>query len=253
MNKQWVSDNSQIPLHSIPRPYVFPGWPNGVVIQSQTLLGGGEGGPWGTCTSFPENTGSQAHFHTSSQFQFVISGSMDFPDEHIEAPAVHYTDHCVPYGPFTVSKDHAMLILRPRRNRQIFTTDPQIRKLVNRSGRTFVRQGDDVEWEGDPLNSGARRKVLVPGVAELVECPPDSGFASAPAAHGQYQAVYKGSIVVDGKSLGYKSLRFVEGDEPPPPLQCGPEGATLIVLTFGEDSEWLDPEPGRTGSGQGSG
>jgi len=249
MIKQYVTDASTIPPQSIPRPYVFPGWPNGVVIQSQTLLVGGEGGPWGTCTSFPENTGSQAHFHTSSQFQFLLSGSMDFPDHHIEAPGVHYTDHCVPYGPFTVSQDHAMAILRPRRNRQIFATDPQIRKLVNREGRTFVRNASEVDWEPDPMNEGVRRKVLVPNIAEIVECPANADFKSGPDPWGQYQVVYEGSVVIGGKELGRRSLRFVRGDEPPSPLHCGSEGATLILLTFDEDSEWLDPEPGPTGFG----
>ncbi|MCL0102078.1 hypothetical protein M1O29_03240 [Dehalococcoidia bacterium] len=240
---EYITDASAVPPRGVQRPYVFPGWPNGVVIQSQTLLSGENNGPWGTCTSFPENTGSQAHFHTSSQFQFVISGSMDFPDHHLEAPAVHYTDHCVPYGPFTVSEDHAMVILRPRLNRQIFVTDPKIRELVNREGRTFVRNASDVEWEPDSLNDGARRKILVPDVAEIVECPAGMEFRSGPAKWGQYQVVFEGTVVIEGKDLKHRSLRFVRGDESPSPLKCGAEGATLIVLTFGEDSEWLDPEP----------
>jgi hypothetical protein len=59
----------------------------------------------------------------------------------------------------------------------------------------------------------------------------------APAPnYGRYEVVYKGSALVGDKVLGPMSLRFIEAGEEAVPLRCGPEGATVIVLTYDQDA-----------------
>lgn len=98
----------------------------------------------------------------------------------------------------------------------------------------------EVAWEPIPTYEGARRKVLLPAsqgpAAEIIECPPHTQFTAPVPAYGRYEVVYQGSVFVDGKKLGPKGLRFVGAGEEAAPLRCGPEGATLIVLTYDEDA-----------------
>ena len=61
-------------------------------------------------------------------------------------------------------------------------------------------------------------------------------FTAPAPSYGRYEIVYKGSALVDGKRLGPKGLRFIEAGEEAVPLRCGPEGATLIVLTYDQDA-----------------
>jgi len=61
-------------------------------------------------------------------------------------------------------------------------------------------------------------------------------FAAGVPVYGRYEVILTGSAWVDGKQLGPKSLRFVTVGEQAAPLTCGPEGATLIVLTYDQDA-----------------
>jgi hypothetical protein len=252
MLKEYIQDPANIETRSIQRPYMFPDWPDGVVMDSASFIDGKEGRPNATIAHFPDETGSWAHLHTTSQFQFVLSGSVQFPTYRVDAPAVHYTDHCVAYGPFTVSGNQETLNVRPRAHRQVYSRDPEIRKMVNREGRTLIKSAGEVEWEPFPGHEGARRKVLIPGMTEIVECPPAMGLSAALPIHGQLQVVIAGSVELDGKTLGYKGMRYVVGDEQPTLLRCGSQGATVVFLTFDEDAEWIDeevppgPVPGKT-------
>src|SRR5206468_10319999 len=72
--------------------------------------------------------------------------------------------------------------------------------------------------------------------AEIIECPPHLELRAPAPSYGRYEVVYKGSAVVDGKTLGPKDLRFIAAGEEAVPLRCGPEGATLIVLTYDQDA-----------------
>ena len=242
MLKEYIRDPADVETRSMQRPYVFPGWPDGVVMDTASFLDGNEGRPSATIAHFPDDTGSWAHLHTTSQFQFIIAGSVQFPTYRLDAPGVHYTDHCVPYGPFTVSGNQETVNLRPRSHRQVYSLDPEVRKLVYREGRTLVKSAGEVEWEAFPGHEGARRKVLIPGMTEIVECPPAMELAAAVPTHGQLQLVLAGSVEVDGKTLGYKGMRYVHGDERPAPLRCGPQGATVVLLTFDEDAERVADE-----------
>ncbi len=252
MLNEYIRDPADVETRSIQRPYVFPDWPQGVVMDTAAFLDGKEGRPNATIAHFPDDTGSWAHLHTTSQFQFIISGSVQFPTYRIDAPGVHYTDHCVPYGPFTVSGSQETLNVRPRAHRQVYSKDPEIKKMVYREGRTLIKSASEVEWEALPGHEGARRKVLIPGMTEIVECPAEMELSVEAPSHGQMQIVLEGSVEVDGKTLGYKGMRYIQGDEPPPPLKCGPKGATVALLTFDEDAKWVadealsEPMPGKT-------
>lgn len=85
-----------------------------------------------------------------------------------------------------------------------------------------------------------RRKVLIPesaGVAaQLVTCPPGTVLPEAPATYGRYEFVIAGTAVLSGNRLSPECVRFVSGAKQPASLTAGPEGATVLVLTFDEDA-----------------
>ena len=219
----------------------------GVTIRSKSFIPGSNGGPGATCASFPEGTGSVAHFHTRAQFQLIIGGAMRFPGERLESIAVHYTHHCSPYGPFTVTHGHAMYVLTANRAAQVYMDDALKdrqgkRLLINRGAKYFTRQAGKVDWEPAPGIAGARRKVLIAEEegpsAFIIECPPGSDLPTPTPTHGQYQIVMDGSVTLAGRELGPTSLRFVRGPDQPAPLRAGPNGATVTFLAYDEDAEW---------------
>jgi hypothetical protein len=62
---------------------------------------------------------------------------------------------------------------------------------------------------------------------------------------GRYEVVLEGSVMVEGRTLSSPGFRYVQGDERPAPLRAGPDGATLIFLSFDKDAV----EGGLTGEG----
>ena len=78
----------------------------GVEFACQVLLSGEDGGPEALRFRFDDCPSVYAHMHLTSQFQLLLNGAMDFPRgvKHLEALALHYTDHNMPYGPFAVSR-----------------------------------------------------------------------------------------------------------------------------------------------------
>ena len=58
--------------------------------------------------------------------------------------------------------------------------------------------------------------------------------------YGRYEVVYSGSATISGQSLGPKGLRFIAAGEQAAPLKAGPEGVSMIFLTFDQDSVHSD-------------
>jgi len=54
--------------------------------------------------------------------------------------------------------------------------------------------------------------------------------------YGRYGVVLKGAVAIEGHILGSPGFRYVRGDEHPLPLQAGPDGATLALLSFDPDA-----------------
>ena len=86
----------------------------------------------------------------------------------------------------------------------------------------------------------AKRKVLIPTSvgpsAELVEFPAGVEFTPPVPEYGRYEVVYTGSASISGQSLGPKGLRFIVAGEQVAPFMAGPEGVSMIFLTFDQDS-----------------
>jgi hypothetical protein len=209
-------------------------------VQMQMYLKGTDGGPEAVRARISEGYKVEPHFHLAAQFQLLLEGTMEFPTFRLDAPAVHYTEHNVPYGPFVVSRDHDMFVLHTKPGGVIMMQDKERRRQANTRGREITRCAYEVEWEPMPEYSGARRKVLIPEsqgpAVEIVECPPGMQLVAEVPAYGRYEVVLSGSATADGKYLGPKSLRFVAAGEQVTPLICGPEGATLIVMTYDQDA-----------------
>ena len=254
MLKEFVATGPVAERKGMQRPYRFPGWSDGVVMQSETWMDGVAGRPKCTFAGFPEHTGSWAHMHTSAQFQLILSGEMDFPGHHVTAPAVHYTEHCVPYGPFTVSKDHGMFVMSRYRIRQVYMPsaeakaqgmggDPAlVKRLANGAGQYAVVSAKDVAWEAVAETQGLRRKVLVAGKAEIIECEGKATLPAIAAKHGRFEVLLSGQATADTATLRDRGVRYYEGSESPAAFVAGPRGATFAVLTFDVDSEWAPDE-----------
>jgi hypothetical protein len=209
-------------------------------VQLQMYLKGTDNGPEAIRARISEGYEVEPHFHLAAQFQLLLEGTMKFPTFQLEGPAVHYTEHNVPYGPFIVSRGHDMLVLHTKPGGVITMRDKERRRQANTRGRELTCCAHEVEWEPLPGSAGARRKILIPASqgpsAEIIECPAGMTFTATTPAYGRYEVILTGSAEVDGKRLGPKSLRFVAAGEQSAPLQCGPEGATLIVLTYDQDA-----------------
>ncbi len=216
---------------------------DGGEVQLQMYLDGADGGPEAVRARISEDYEVEPHFHLAAQFQLLLEGSMQFPLFRLDAPAVHYTEHNVPYGPFKTSQGHDMLVLHTKPGGVVMMRNRERRRQANVMGRELSRCAHEVDWEPLPGYAGyegARRKILIPEnkgpSAEIVECPPNLEFTAAVPTYGRYEVILNGSAIVNGQTLEPKSLRFVPGGEHSAPLKCGPEGATLMVLTYDQDA-----------------
>jgi hypothetical protein len=209
-------------------------------VQLQMYLKGTDGGPEAIHARISEGYEVEPHFHLAAQFQLLLEGSMEFPVFRLDAPAVHYTEHNVPYGPFKVSGGHDMLVLHTKPGGVVMMRDKERRRQANTRGREITCCAHEVQWEPLPGYEGARRKVLIPASegpsVEILECPPGMQLAGGAPVYGRYEVVLTGSASADGKQLGPKGLRFVEAGEQASALICGAQGATVIVLTFDHDA-----------------
>ena len=231
--QHFVIESADVPWKSLPLD-------GGGQVQLQMYLKGADGGPEAIRARISEGYEVEPHFHLAAQFQLLLEGSMTFPTFRLDAPAVHYTEHNVPYGPFITSKDHDMLVLHTKPGGVIMMRDKEKRRQANTRGRELTCCAHEVEWEPLPGYEGARRKVLIPAnagpVAEIIECPPHLEFTAPAPVYGRYEVIHKGSASAAGKQLGPRGLRFIDAGENAAPLICGPDGATVIVLTYDQDA-----------------
>jgi hypothetical protein len=212
----------------------------GGTVNLQMYLKGADGGPEAIHARISEGYTVEPHFHLAAQFQLLLEGSMTFPTFRLDAPAVHYTEHNVPYGPFITSEGHDMLVLHTKPGGVVMMRDKERRREANARGRELSCCAHEVEWEPLPGHAEARRKVLIPArkgpAAEIIECPPQMSLTVPASDYGCYEVVYRGSVLADGKELGPKGVRFLAPGQAASPLVCGPEGATIIVLTYDKDA-----------------
>src|SRR5918996_2354056 len=149
----------------------------GITFACQVLLSGDDGGPEAMRFRFNDTPSVYAHMHLTSQFQLLLSGAMDFPRgvKHLEAPAIHYTDHNMPYGPFAVSKAHDMLVLHPKAGGIISMANHDARRKINLRGRLFASLASQSEWQPVPgAEHTAFKHLMPPGLgpaAVVVEAP----------------------------------------------------------------------------------
>ena len=212
--------------------------------QLQMYLKGRDGGPEAIRAQISEDYTVEPHFHYAAQFQVLLEGSMAFPLVRLDAPAVHYTEHNTPYGPFTVSGGHDMLVLHAKPGGVAIMRDKKRRWQANVRGRELTRCAHEVEWHPMPGCPHARRKLLIPPsfgpTAELVAFPAGVEFTPPVPEYGRYEVVYAGSAsLLDGR-LEPKALRFIPGGEQAAPFTVGPEGVSMIFVSFDQDADYSD-------------
>lgn len=214
----------------------------GVHFECQVLLSGEDGAPEALRFRFDDCPSVYAHMHLTSQFQLLLSGTMDFPRgvKHLEALAIHYTDHNVPYGPFAVAGRHEMLVLHPKAGGIIPMTNLDARRRINLGGRLFAALASDTEWQPIPGAEHTLYRRLMPAGygpdAVVVQAPPHGTLTMPAAPFGRYEVVLDGSVEFEGRMVGAPGLRWVSGDMPAPPLTTGEAGATVAFLTFDRDA-----------------
>jgi hypothetical protein len=224
----------------------------GLTFSGQVLLTGEDGGPEALRFRFDDHLSVYAHMHLTSQFQVLINGEMDMPrgaSKYLRPLAIHYTDHNVPYGPFSTADGHDMLVLHPKAGGLISMANLEARRQIHLGGRLYAALASEREWVPVAGEEDGRGKVLIPGElgpeALLLELPPDIGLASGIPSYGRYEVVLEGSVIWDGREIGPPGFRYVRGDEPAAPLCTGPRGATVALLSFDQDAL----EGGLTGEG----
>ena len=212
--------------------------------QLQLYLTGRDAGPEAIRAQISEDYTVEPHFHYAAQFQVLLEGAMAFPLVRLEAPAVHYTEHNTPYGPFTVSAGHDMLVLHTRPGGLAVMRDKKRRWRANVRGRELTRCAHEVEWQPMPGYPHARRKLLIPPsfgpTAELVAFPAGVEFTPPVPEYGRYEVVYAGSAALLGRRLEPKALRFIPAGEQAASFTAGPEGVSMIFVSFDQDANYSD-------------
>src|SRR5919112_3390661 len=155
MTQRYVVDPAEVPWKRSET--------EGVTFACQVLLDGEDGGPEAMRFRFDDCPSVYAHMHLTSQFQLLLSGAMDFPRgvKHLEAPAIHYTDHNMPYGPFAVSAGHDMLVLHPKAGGIISMANLDARRRIHLGGRLFAASARDAEWQPLPGAEHSQFKLLM--------------------------------------------------------------------------------------------
>ena len=223
----------------------------GITFACQVLLSGEDGGPEALRFRFDDCPSVYAHMHLTSQFQLLLNGSMDFPRgvKHLEALAIHYTDHKMPYGPFAVSERHDMLVLHPKAGGIISMANLGARRQINLRGRLFASLAAQSEWQPLPGADHTAFKFLMPPdfgpAAVVVRAPAHAALAMPAAAFGRYEVVLDGCVIMEGKVIGPPGFRYVRGEKAADPLVTGDSGASVAFLTFDRDAL----EGGITGAG----
>lgn len=223
----------------------------GITFACQVLLSGEDGGPEALRFRFDDCPSVYAHMHLTAQFQLLLNGSMDFPRgvKHLEAPAIHYTDHNMPYGPFAVSQGHDMLVLHPRAGGIISMTNHDARRKINLRGRIFAALASQSQWRPLPGAQHTEFKFLMPPdlgpAAVLVRAPAHAALAMPAPQFGRYEVVLDGSVIIGGQEIGAPGFRYVRGEAAAAPLVTGDTGASVAFLTFDNDAL----EGGITGEG----
>ncbi|MBV8804581.1 MAG: hypothetical protein JO042_06030 [Sinobacteraceae bacterium] len=241
LNTRYLVDASQMPEKLIELP-------GNHAVHVTVLLDGSDGGPEASRGRFTDGFETFAHFHLGAQFQVLFEGSLEFPDFTLTAPAVHYTDHHVAYGPFTARGKHDMYVLHAKPAGIVnFNEDRSRLKEIDQDGREIVCSAQDVAYTPLPEQPAVKCKHLIPAgrgpTAKLLRYPPGASLAPTFSEFGRYELVYTGSMIVTGsmgvgnRSLGRGGLQFVAAGTTGAALTAGSDGLELIVLEFDENAE----------------
>jgi len=223
----------------------------GLSFSYQVLLDGANGGPEAIRFRFDPCPSVYAHMHLTSQFQLLLSGCMQMPRRSLNLlpVSIHYTDHNTPYGPFSVSPGHDMLVLHPKRGGLISMAHIAARRQINLAGRLLVGAINENRWTTGADSHDVEVQMVMPRAegpgADAFSLSPGSLTPVEQSAFGRYEVVLKGSVTCSGRELRTPGLRFVRGVEVAEPMVARSDGAVIVVLTFDADAE----EGGLNGEG----
>lgn len=208
-------------------------------LNVETYFTGTDGSAEALRSRFTDGFEVEPHFHTGAQFQVLLTGQLAFPTETMTAPAIHYTDHHVAYGPFVTGAGAEFLVLHAKPAGAVLLDSAARFKEIRKDGREIVACAADCLWE--PLSmTGARRKTLIDAAcgpsAYFDEYPAGTSFDVAKAPYGGFVVVYAGSLELSDQVLCDRGVLFVEPGRGVPGLQAGRDGVTMIVVAFDQDA-----------------
>ena len=230
----------------------------GITFACQVLLSGEDGGPEALHFRFDDCPSVYAHMHLTSQFQLLLGGAMDFPRgvKHLEALAIHYTDHNMPYGPFAVSRGHDMLVLHPKAGGIISMANHDARRQINLSGRIFASLAC-----GCGMAAAAGRRALVVQVPDAARLRSGGGrrpgrprmrrWPCPPRNSGATRWCWKVPLSWMGRKSVRRDSATCAGENAAEPLVTGDNGATRRISDVrpGCAGRWYNRR--RTGGGSG--
>jgi hypothetical protein len=197
----------------------------------------GKEGPF-ALVSWMEPGIREAHYHPTDQFQVVLEGEADFPENKLKPLDVHYVDSRTPYGPFNIPREgtvHAVL----RRNKVgiVFTkAPPSYGKMSDPKGRQLFALQAQMEWQ--EYARGVRGKITLGGDGkspsiEIMRGKKDAEMMLPPAPDGEFVIFHTGKFAVDGEAVeGKYSILYFEGRENAPRITFENDDATLLVARY---------------------
>ena len=193
--------------------------------------------------TYPPNSRTDAHFHSTDQFQiFLPASGAYYQRTKIESPLLHYSDAYTTYGPFGSGEEPMGLYTLRRQASEITGYMPKDRdKLVRRGRRNVhVDLGPALEGHAEPGTSHVTTLIdpHEDGLASyLVIAGSNTVDATMPADHehatSQYLFVLDGDVIIEGRRFRTQSLGWRTLDSPVPSLASPEEvGFKLLVLQF---------------------
>ena len=180
----------------------------------------------------PPHYETPAHYHDVNQFQLVVQGSAFFGKHRVSVGAVHYAEHCTPYGPILPEDDGLSYFTLRQTSPGGYFIMPGAKAGMNRkTGRTKMADAAVAL----PAATGARELFQVADGLSAYEVGATAGdrLPMPDIAHGgAFIVIMAGVAMMGGGAYPERSCISVTAGDPLPILTAGPKGAAAIFMTF---------------------
>jgi len=230
------ADAVTITRHLQPRFSGHVELPDDTYLEHQYFDGAG---PRCIALEFPAPARNAAHFHDVDQFQIFLPSAGTWLQRHdIDQVTLHYTDAYVAYGPFGTKGPDPLCFftLRAENSGNLTGYPPEDRPPPVQRGRRNYECSVDVPALASvvdrteliaPEEDGLAAYVVSAGGGQRVD-----GIDAAPGSAGQYHFVLQGTVVVEGRTFGPRSIAWCPPSQRPLGFDVGSEGCVTLLLQF---------------------